>query len=385
MKFIHLADLHLGKSVLEAPMLEDQRLFLDGVLETAVREKADVILLAGDLYDRSVPPAEAVEALDAFLEGAHQAGMPVLAVSGNHDSPERLQFLSGILARQKLHIAGLYDGTVRCVTLEDAAGPVHFYLLPFLKPAFVRRALGREAADTNEAVRAALEGLPTHPEERNVLVAHQFVCAGGVLPDTCESETLSVGGTDRVDSSLFDGFDYVALGHLHKAQRIGRDTVRYAGSPLKYSLSETDHRKSYPLVTLDEKGRADIRLIPVKPRRELRRIRGELPRLLEAAREDTSGREDYIWAVLTGEPGLDPAQRLRLLYPNLLHVEVAPPESDGTADGRDAPEDALSPQPSPEELFAAFFQSVNGRPPSLSQRERVEKALAELREQNDGL
>ena len=141
MKFIHLADLHLGKSVLEAPMLEDQRLFLDGVLETAVEEKADVILLAGDLYDRSVPPAEAVEALDAFLEGAHKAGVPVLAVSGNHDSPERLQFLSGVLARQNLHIAGLYDGAVRQVTLEDAVGPVHFYLLPFLKPAFVRRAL----------------------------------------------------------------------------------------------------------------------------------------------------------------------------------------------------------------------------------------------------
>lgn len=139
-----------------------------------------------------------------------------------------------------------------------------------------------------------------------MLVAHQFVCAGGILPDTCESESLSVGGTDGVDASLFDGFDYVALGHLHKAQRIGRDTVRYAGSPLKYSLSETDHRKSYPLVTLGEKGEVDIRLIPVKPRRELRRIRGELSRLLEAGREDTAGREDYIWAVLTGEPGLGP-------------------------------------------------------------------------------
>lgn len=384
MKFIHLADLHLGKSVLEAPMLEDQRLFLDGVLETAVEEKADVILLAGDLYDRSVPPAEAVEALDAFLEGAHKAGVPVLAVSGNHDSPERLQFLSGVLARQNLHIAGLYDGAVRQVTLEDAVGPVHFYLLPFLKPAFVRRALGREIADTGEAVSAALEGLPERPEERNVLVAHQFVCAGGILPDTCESESLSVGGTDGVDASLFDGFDYVALGHLHKAQRIGRDTVRYAGSPLKYSLSETDHRKSYPLVTLGEKGKVDIRLIPVKPRRELRRIRGELSRLLEAGREDTAGREDYIWAVLTGEPGLDPAQRLRLLYPNLLHVEVAPPEEGGGAVTRDGSENALSSPLSPEELFASFFQSVNGRAPSPSQRERVEKILAGLREDDDG-
>ena len=217
-----------------------------------------------------------------------------------------------------------------------------------------------------------------------MLVAHQFVCAGGILPDTCESESLSVGGTDGVDASLFDGFDYVALGHLHKAQRIGRDTVRYAGSPLKYSLSETDHRKSYPLVTLGEKGEVDIRLIPVKPRRELRRIRGELSRLLEAGREDTAGREDYIWAVLTGEPGLDPAQRLRLLYPNLLHVEVAPPEEGGGAVTRDGSENALSSLLSPEELFASFFQSVNGRAPSPSQRERVEKILAGLREDDDG-
>lgn len=380
MTFIHLADLHLGKTVLEAPMLEDQQYFLNEVLQTAVRERADAIVVAGDLYDRSVPPAEAVEALDIFLEGAHRIGTPVMIVSGNHDSPERLQFLSGILAQQNLHIAGLYDGRPACVTLKDKWGPVHFHLLPFLKPAFVRHALGREVADTDQAVRAALENLPARPEERNVLVAHQFVCTDSSLPETCDSEILSVGGTDRVEASVFDSFDYVALGHLHKPQPMGRDTLRYAGSPLKYSLSEVDHRKSFPLVTLSEKGRVDVQLIPVKPRRDFRRIRGELFQLLEAARETADGREDYIWAVLTGEPGLDPAERLRLLYPHLLHVETETAkgaEEEGRLDESGTP---LAPQLFPAELFDAFFQTVNGREPTASQRERVARTLAHLQE-----
>lgn len=376
MKFLHLADLHLGKCVLEASMLDDQQHFLEDILEIALQEQVNAIVAAGDLYDRSVPPAEAVEVLDAFLQKANQAGIPVLAVSGNHDSPERLQFLSGILAQQGVHIAGLYDGGLRRVTLEDEHGPVHFYLLPFVKPAFVRHALHQDIADTDAAVRAALEGYPEQMKERNVLVAHQFVCAGGAQPATCESETLSVGGTDQVDVSAFDAFDYVALGHLHQAQAVGRETVRYAGSPLKYSLSETRHRKSVALVTMEAKGQVDIRLIPVLPRRDLRRICGELPDLLAAAREAQEGREDYIWAVLTGDPGLDPAQRLRLLYPNLLHVETVCQE----AEMKTEEEESLSPQLSEDELFDTFFRTVNGRSMSPSQQRRVEASLSRLRD-----
>ena len=268
MRLLHLADLHLGKSLLEAPLLEDQRYILHQITALAVENRVDAVLIAGDVYDRSIPPAEAVELLDEFLNDLSGQGIAVLAVSGNHDSPERLDFGSRLFAGRGVHIAGRYDGAVRRVTLEDEYGPVHMYLLPFLRPAVVNARLGCAAANTDEAVRAALAvsppdpGLPEPPEERSLLIAHQFVCAGGRDPELCESDTVSVGGSDRVDVSCFDGFDYVALGHLHRAQRIGRDTVRYAGSPLKYSLSETRHVKSVPLVTLGRKGEVAAELQP---------------------------------------------------------------------------------------------------------------------------
>lgn len=380
MRFIHLADLHLGKSLLEAPLLEEQETFLQWVLELAGREKAQALILAGDIYDRAVPPAGAVEVLNRFLEGANRAGIPVLAVSGNHDSPERLDFLSGVLAAQGIHLAGVYNGQVPKVVLQDADGPVNFYLLPFLKPVFVRQALGGDAATTDEAVRQALAGLPENPQERNVLVAHQFVCAGAQQPETCESETLSVGGSDQVDAAAFQGFDYVALGHLHRGQRVGADTVRYAGSPLKYSLSEVHHQKSVPLVEMGPKGGTTVRLLPIKPRRDLRRIQGDLEALLTAGREDTQGREDYIWAVITGEPGLDPAQRLRLLYPHLLRVEVVPPEAvlpEETGEQETAVrEDAAA-------LFGDFFAGMTGHPLSDAQRQVVQAVADRVRQRDE--
>ena len=255
MKLLHLADLHLGKSVLEAPMLEEQKSLLQNVVHIAIEQSVDVVLISGDIYDRSVPPADAVEVLDAFLHTLHTAGKLVLAIAGNHDSPERLEFGSRIFAEQGIHIAGIYSGHVPLVKLEDSIGVVNLYLLPFVKPVNVRETLGVDVSNTDEAVCAALSSLPLCPDERNVLVAHQFVCAGEQAPETCDSETLSVGGSDQVNVSAFDGFDYVALGHLHRAQRIGRDTVRYAGSPLKYSLSEVTHVKSVSVVTLGKKGR----------------------------------------------------------------------------------------------------------------------------------
>lgn len=378
MKLIHLADLHLGKSLLEAPLLDEQAAFLHWVLETAKQEQADAVVIAGDIYDRAVPPASAVEALNRFLEEANRQGIPVLAISGNHDSPERLDFLSGVLSAQGIHIAGIYSGQVPKVVLRDEKGPVNFYLLPFLRPVFVRQALDCPAETTDEAVRLALQGLPENPGERNVLVAHQFVCAGGQQPETCESETLSVGGSDQVDASAFQGFDYVALGHLHRGQRVGSETVRYAGSPLKYSLSEVNHQKSVPLVTLGDKGEVDIRLLRVTPRRDLRRIQGDLEALMDAGREETEGREDYIWAVLTGEPGLDPAERLRLLYPNLLHVETVPtetaqPQDEGELEAADVQRDTAA-------LFGDFFAAMTGHSLSDDQRGIVQETAERLRD-----
>lgn len=379
MRLLHLADLHLGKCVLEAPMLENQRRFLGDAVRIAAENAVDAVMIAGDIYDRSVPPADAVEALDDFLSALNKAGIPVLAVSGNHDSPERLDFGSRLFADSGVHIAGRYDGHVRCVTLNDSFGPIRFYLLPFLKPVMVRAALGEEAATTDEAVRLALRGLPDDLGCRSVLIAHQFVCAGGEAPETCDSETISVGGSDSVDVSCFDGFDYVALGHLHRPQRMGRDTVRYAGSPLKYSLSEVRFPKSLPLVTLAEKGQVTVERIPINPLHDMRRIRGRLEDLLTAGREDPADAEDYIHAVLT-EAVLDPAERLRTVYPNLLHVEIESPEHQET---EDAVSDPLA-HKSEQELFEDFYRQVNGEPLSDEQRTVLDLVVAKVKGEDAG-
>ncbi len=372
MRLIHLGDLHLGKFVLEVSMLEEQRAFLRYLADYAAANAVDAVLLAGDIYDRSVPPAEAVQVLDEFWCALHRAGIPVLAVPGNHDSPERLAFGSRLFASEGIHMAGPYDGTLPVVELRDAYGPVRVYLLPFLKPVMVRAALEAEVAGTDEAVRAALAVSPPDPACRNILVAHQFVCAGERTPTVCDSETPSVGGSEPVDASAFDAFDYVALGHLHRAQKMGRETVRYAGSPLRYSLSEAAHVKSFPVVTLEEKGRVDIELVPIVPRRQLRRIQGELTALLQAGREDPDGREDYIWAVLE-QDALNPAERLRAVYPHLLHVEIAQPAIPDEESG-----EAEAAPKSVGELFAAFYADMTGRPLTGEQQEVLAQTLKNL-------
>ena len=243
----------------------------------------------------------------------------------------------------------------------------------------LRRA-GLEAADTHQSVAAVLGSLPggpaDAPELRHVLLAHQFVTAGGGMPEACDSETPSVGGSDRVDTSIFDGFDYVALGHLHGPQKMGRDTIRYAGSPLKYSLSETGHHKSFAVVTLEEKGTVGVELVPFRPSRDLRRIKGELPELIAAGETDPR-REDYVWAVLTGEPVLDPAARLRRVYPNLLHVQAE--GAPGTGEPLPGTGEAV-PRATEEELFASFFESVCGRGLDPGQEKAAASVFARLRE-----
>ena len=241
MKLLHLSDLHLGKRLNEFSLLEDQAYILDRILEIAVREAPDAVLIAGDVYDRAVPAAEAVALLDRFLVALARAGLPVLMISGNHDSPERLSFAARLMEKERIHIAPVYDGAVTPVTLEDRYGPVDVYLLPFLKPAHVRRCFPEETIETyTDAVACAISHLDLDPGRRNVLVTHQFVSGAA----TCESEERSIGGSDDVDAAVFASFDYVALGHLHAPQDVGSPRIRYCGTPLKYSFSEAGHRKS---------------------------------------------------------------------------------------------------------------------------------------------
>ena len=241
MKFFHLSDLHLGRRMYEFSLIDDQKFILEELLCLAAEEHPDAVVIAGDIYDRAVPSAEAVELFDSFLTELAGRRIPVLAIAGNHDSPERIAFGAGLMAPSGVHLSPVYNGRVEPVTLSDAYGEVRFYLLPFIKPANVRRFYPDAVIESyTDALRCAVEHMDIAPSTRNVLVTHQFV-TGGVRS---ESEDITVGGTDNVDAAVFDGFDYVALGHLHGAQSIGRETLRYSGTPLKYSFSEKDQEKS---------------------------------------------------------------------------------------------------------------------------------------------
>ena len=301
MKFIHLSDLHIGKRVNEFSMLEDQKYILEKILETAEAEAADGVILAGDLYDKPVPPAEAVRVMDAFLTRLAEMGMPVFAVSGNHDSAERVAFGAQLFSGRGVYVSPVYDGKVEYISLRDSFGEVRVYLLPFVKPAVVRHVFEEEEIDSyQDAVRAAVEHMEVDPAVRNVLVAHQFVTGAA----RCESEEILVGGLDNVDAAVFDRFDYVALGHIHSPQHVGRETVRYCGTPLKYSFSEAGQEKSVTVVELGDKGDVGIRKIPLKPLRDMRRIRGSYMEVTDRAFYQDMNMEDYVPVLLAGtKPG----------------------------------------------------------------------------------
>ena len=271
MKLLHLSDLHLGKRIKNFPLLEDQAYILQAILEILDAERPDAVLIAGDVYDRATPSTEAVELLDRFLVSLAERGLPVLLISGNHDSPERLAFGAQFLEKSRIFISPVYNGTVTPVTLEDEYGPVDFYLLPFLKPLHVRRCFPEEPVESyTEAVACAVSHMNLDPSRRNVLITHQFVTGA----ERCDSEEVSVGGSDNVDAVVFAPFDYVALGHLHGPQNIGDDRIRYCGTPLKYSFSESRQKKSVTLVELSAKGQRTVRTVPLTPRRDMVERRG---------------------------------------------------------------------------------------------------------------
>ena len=305
MKLIHLSDLHLGKRVNEFSMLEDQRYILSEILHLVDQEQPDGVLIAGDVYDKSVPSGEAVTLLDDFLVALSRRNLQVFLISGNHDSPERLAFGGRLMAGSGIHVAPVYQGRVDPIPLEDQYGPVNIYLLPFLKPTQVRRWFpDREIATYTDALAAAVEAMGVDTTGRNVLVAHQFVTGA----TRCDSEDISVGGTDNVDASVFAPFDYVALGHIHGPQRVGRDTVRYCGTPLKYSFSEARQQKSLTLVELGDKGDISIRTLPLTPLHDLVELRGSYEELtLRSFYEHTSYRQDYVHITLTDEEDIPDA------------------------------------------------------------------------------
>lgn len=376
MKFLHLADLHLGKRVNGFSLLEDQAHILRQILAILDDEQPDGVLIAGDVYDKSVPSVEAVELLDGFLTELRARGVPVLLISGNHDSPERLAFGGRVMDSCGIHISPVYDGALAPVTLHDEFGPVHVWLLPFVKPAHVRRWFpDADIESYTDAVAEAVAHMDIDTATRNVLVTHQFVTGG----TRSGSEELSVGGTDNVDSGVFAPFDYVALGHLHGAQQIGRPTIRYAGSPLKYSFSEARQHKSVTVVTLGEKGDVQVRTAALTPLRELREIRGSYDELTARSfYEHTTYRSDYLHLILTDEQDVfDAMSRLRTIYPYLMTLDYDNART-RAAGGMSVP--AETERRTPLELFEALYQRQNHQPMSEVQRAYIAQLMEQIME-----
>ena len=383
MKLMHLSDLHLGKRLNEMSLLEDQSYILQEILAMAAREKPDCVLLAGDIYDKPVPPAEAVTLFDDFLNKLAEL-TTVCVISGNHDSAERLAFGSQLMSASGVHFCGVYTGEPQFITLQDKYGAVNIYLLPFLKPANVRHCLSEEDAakltSYHEALRCAVEGLHIDTAVRNVLVAHQFVTGA----QTAGSEAVNVGGVDNIGAEVFADFDYVALGHIHNAQNVGSERIRYSGTPLKYSFAEWQQEKSVTLVELGEKGELNITTLPLVPLRELHKLRGTYEELInkkywEQYPLDSDGRlRDFFHITLTDEEDVtDAVQRLRTVYKNLLQLEYdnVRTRTDNAIEGAERVVEK-----SPLELMGEFYQLQNNQALSDAQKEYLENLLEEMEE-----
>lgn len=381
MKLLHISDLHIGKRVNEFSMIEDQRYILQQILAVADSGQADGVMIAGDIYDKPVPSAEAVQVFDWFLTALADRGKQVYAVSGNHDSAERIAFGARLMSGRGVYVSPVYQGDTAMFTAQDAYGELCIYLLPFIKPAVVRHALesapdmdGKTLPESyQDAVRLAVERMEVDCRKRNILIAHQFVTGAG----RCDSEEVSVGGLDNVDADVFDVFDYVALGHIHSPQYMKRETVRYCGTPLKYSFSEAEQEKSVTVVELGAKGSVSISTVPLVPRHDLRKIRGTY---LEVTARDfyrNMDTEDYVQITLTDEEDVpDGLQKLRIIYPNLMRLEY---DNSRTKQNRLIERAEEVEQKSELELFAEFYELQNNQPMSDEQTAFVTRLVEECK------
>ena len=373
MKLMHLADLHLGKRLLKQSLEEDQAAILEELLHIAAEERPDCVLIAGDVYDRDVPPEWAVRLFDDFLVRLRRLGPEICMISGNHDSAERVAFGGRLLESGGVYVSPMYRGGIEPVVLRDEYGPVKLWPIPYLRPSEVRRFHPEEEIRTyQDAMAVLLEGLSLDPTERNAVLVHQFISGAS----TCESEERVVGGTDEISGELLECFDYAALGHLHGPQWVRQEQIRYAGSPLKYSFSEAEQEKSVTIVELGPKGSRLIRTVPLKPLRELSRLRGSFEELTATGRCC----EDYLEITLTDEEEpLDAAARLRVHYPNLLSLRY-----DNSRTRSDLELSGISEveRKSEAELFAELFEQQNGRAPTEEMLDYLTGLIADLKEEN---
>lgn len=377
MKFMHLSDLHIGKRVNEYSMLEDQRHILGQILKIAEEEKPDAVLIAGDIYDKSIPGGDAVMLFDWFLTVLSGKKIPVLLISGNHDSPERLAFGRKLLSGSDVYVSEVFNGKVTRVTQKDDYGQVHFYLIPYLKPAVVRHYMPeKEITDYQSAMEAVIESLKPDFGERNVFLVHQFL-TGAVRS---ESEEISVGGLDDISAEIFEGVDYVALGHIHKPQSVLRETVRYCGTPLKYSFSEVSHTKSVTVVTMKEKGNIEIKERELVPLRDMRKIRGSYDELTDRENYAGTAVEDYLAVTLTDEEDIPGVMgKLSSIYPNIMKLEYDNRRT-RAAGAHYLGEQAY--EKKPEELFLEFYEMQNGMPMTTEQQTYLQELIEAIWEES---
>ena len=379
MKLLHIADLHIGKRVNEFSMLEDQKYILKDILRIVDEVKPLGILMAGDIYDKSVPAGEAVEVLDEFLTELVSRKVELFIVSGNHDSPERLNFGSRIMKKNGVHIAGTFDGRLKHIVIEDEFGPVNIYLLPFVKPAMVNPYYADEDIQSyEEAVNVIIEDSQMNEKERNILIAHQFITSGSQQPERSDSETIAIGGLDNIDASVFEAFDYVALGHLHGPQSIGREMIRYAGSPLKYSFSEARQHKSITILELLQKGTLNFQTIPLIALRDMREIKGPLKELVRVGASLPIVSQDYIRAILTNEDEVyDAIGQLRQVYPNMMRIDFENSRSRQDENSNSAASGDVA-RKSPLELFEEFYAKQNNLEITEDQRQIIQNVIEQM-------
>lgn len=374
MKLIHLSDLHLGKRVNEFSMLEDQEYILTKVINIIDEQKPDGVIIAGDVYDKSVPSAEAVELFDDFLVRLAKRNLKVFVISGNHDSAERIAFGGRLMDKSGIYMSPVFGGKVEPITLKDNFGDVNIYMLPFIKPSHVRRFYSEnEIVTYTDAVKTVIDSMEINVSKRNILITHQFV-TGAVRS---ESEDISVGGTDNVDASVFEGFDYVALGHIHRSQKCGSDYIRYSGTPLKYSFSEANDKKTVTVMEMNDKGNTSLDFIPLIPKRDMVEIKGTYDELtLKSFYENTTYQDDYIHITLTDEEDIpDVLTKLRVIYKNIMKLDYDNKRT-RTMNEIDGAENVK--EKTPFEHFSEFYELQNGQPLSDEQTEFVSDIIEQL-------
>ena len=375
MKFLHISDLHIGKRVNEFSMIEDQKYILEKIKDIAFDEKVDAVFIAGDIYDKTVPPIEAVGLFDSFVTGLTKRGIKIYAISGNHDSAQRVSFGAGLMRSDGFYISQAYGGNVEKESFKDNFGNVNIYMLPFIRPSDVRRFFDeKEITDYNSAVRTVIESIDVNLSERNIIIAHQFVT--GAIKS--ESEEVFAGGLDNVDSDVFKCFDYAALGHIHRPQNMGKN-IRYCGTPLKYSFSEAGQQKSATVVDMLEKGDIRFKTINLEPLRDMREIKGTYDFLTDRKNYKDTNVNDYIHATLTDENDIvDAITRLRSIYPNIMRLDY---DNSRTQGAGDLSQIHANTSKTPIELFQELFELQNTMEMTEEQKKLAEDTLNEAMEE----